>query len=170
MNLLRKRLLEEKIPLFHAGMVHRNASYADRFSEHYFSLPPEDMSSTGENSIHLVLQGLEGAQQQPPGHTILLDEPLLGISESYHLAFAQFLSEYAQTSLGSIILVEHSSIALQEIAKDTPNHIRFGDQLSLTEALVRSPKNRKELLQLPEKSESTRKKINNIREKIMNEN
>lgn len=169
-NTIRYLARKEHTHIFHAGMVHRGASYASSFSEHYWSLPPEEIASTGENSTILMMQGLEGAKDIEKPHIILFDEPTLGLSSSYHNVVGKYIKSFVEQGadqLKGVIVVEHSISCLQSLLEVEPSHLRFGDEKTLDEVVHSQTQfTIDDLKALPFKSEETRRKIVNIKEKI----
>lgn len=117
---------QKNIKQYHMGLLSRTASLYEAHSEHFWSLVPEDIASTGENSSVLLLNGIEGFSKQNEETIILLDEPALGLSTEYKQVVANYLVEFSQRTskkLKGLFVCSHDHQILSALEEITHNHI-----------------------------------------------
>lgn len=104
----------------------------------------ENWESTGQLSVHAVLGGLRTCAGREHDHVLVLDEPDVGLAESYQRALgeriANFASDLPEKTVG-LVLVTHSRILVRELLSAvTPMSVRVGDDLRpLAEWLEHGP-------------------------------
>ena len=163
-------LKDKKIKTYHAGLIHRAGDHENGFTEHEYSLIPEVVASSGENTSILLTNGLEGSKAIKDKHVILLDEPSLGFSAGYQIAIADYVLKYMEKvpdSLFGLMIVEHSPLIISGLANANPTHIRFGDCKSL-EQVIGDPYHYStgDLKKLRGKSKKIRYSITRVLERI----
>lgn len=103
----------------------------------------EGDSSTGLNSYSAVRGGLSTCEQRTTPHMLILDEPDIGLSESFQgglgLLLAQFARKMPQHTYG-LGIVTHSRRLLAHLDPLRPHHLRCGDELLLRQVIAREPK------------------------------
>lgn len=101
-----------------------------------FMFPGEEgRESTGRISIAAVLGALRTCRGRSEPHWLLLDEPDVGLSESYQRALGETLRQFAvelpETTAG-LVVVTHSRILASEFTGADPTMIRVGSDLRPT--------------------------------------
>ena len=99
--------------------------------------------STGNVSVRSVLTALRTCRERTQRHFLLLDEPDIGVSESYARAMgetiARFVNEMPELTVG-LAVVTHSRAMVRELMAVNPTSIRVGaDQRPLAQWLEEGP-------------------------------
>lgn len=128
----------EKIEFIPVSMEMRTAPGMQRA----FMFGMED-HSTGNVSVRSVLTGLRTCRERTQRHFMLLDEPDIGVSESYARAMgeviAQFVADMPEMTVG-LAVVTHSRPLVRELMAVNPTSIRIGaDQRPLSQWLEEGP-------------------------------
>lgn len=101
-----------------------------------FMFPGEEgRESTGRISVAAVLGGLRTCRGRSSPHWLLLDEPDVGLSESYQRALGETLRTFAldlPENTAGIVVVTHSRMLASEFTGADPTMIRVGDDLRPT--------------------------------------
>jgi len=105
-----------------------------------FKYMDEGHFSTGHSSTHSIQGGLRTSRERDIQHVLLLDEPDVGLSESYQHAVGAFIGEFMadppENCVG-ILLTTHSKTLVRALRAKYPgiHHLRFGDTMKLDEWL-----------------------------------
>lgn len=105
-----------------------------------FMFGDESNESTGRISLKAVLGGLRTCQSRERPHVLLLDEPDIGLAESYQAALGQLLAEFAAdlpVHTRALIVVSHSRALVSALMPLKPTCIRVGDDLRPTAEWIR---------------------------------
>lgn len=133
----------------------------------------ENSESTGVNSAWMLQGAFKTAKSRKHGVAIILDEPAIGLSESYCAAMGKFIAKQIKemsANIKLVVLVSHSRVLIGSLVtslfkkKARPHHVRFGDDFSLSQWLAgETPtKSINDLLKLPDKSIGVMRKIAKI--------
>ncbi len=78
----------------------------------------EDERSTGQISAHIIKMAFKTAASRDSSNMIIIDEPDIGLSESYHAAIGEYISdrisEISNYTIG-VVIVTHSRGIAEEI-------------------------------------------------------
>jgi hypothetical protein len=152
----------EEVECIRIGMELRCASGMHRA---FILSGMEHEESTGVNSVHMLKGIFNTAKNRKDNHILFIDEPDIGLSESYSVAMGKYitkelssLSDYTKL----VVIVSHSRHLLQPLLVFNPAHFRLGDNLNLKEWMEHGPelKTIEDLLNLPNKSKETWRRIN----------
>lgn len=105
-----------------------------------FMFGEESNESTGRISLKAVLGGLRTCQSREKSHVLLLDEPDIGLAESYQAALGQMLAGFAAdmpAHTRALIIVSHSRSLVSALMALGPTCIRVGDDLRSTAEWIR---------------------------------
>jgi hypothetical protein len=92
----------------------------------------ESMSSTGHNSVRLVLGAMRNADERKSDTAIFWDEPDLGLSDSWAAGVGQRIAKYSLTApphVRGIYLVTHRKCLLRELVIVKPHFVLLGDEV-----------------------------------------
>lgn len=142
------------------GMSGRTTSGIPRM----FIYGSEDDMATGVNSLQTVITGISTCQSRENPHAIFWDEPDIGLSESYHKALGEYLSNFVSDlpeNTKGVVLVTHAREVIRQLRHLNPHFIRFGDDLSLDQWLDNpvNPHTIEELLALKDRASHVYKAI-----------
>jgi len=161
---------QNNIKPYHMGMISRSSGLYDEGGEHFWSIVPEEVASTGENSALLLLNGLEGIFKHDTKSVILLDEPTFGFSIGYQKVIADYIANFSVNiplHLQGLIVCAHDYILLSKLSEIPHNHLRFGDDRTLKQVLNEPYKYTiKDIKDLPSQAEKTRHQIAIVEDKI----
>lgn len=126
---------------------------------------PEHEESTGVNSTHMLVGVLRNAKNREHDNVVVIDEPDIGLSESYSIAMGKFIAKELETlspRTKLVAIVSHSRHLLEPLLDFNPAFVRFGDDLTLEEWMEEGPppKTIQDLLNLPNQSRDIWRKIN----------
>jgi ATPase subunit of ABC transporter with duplicated ATPase domains len=105
-----------------------------------FMYGEEGRDSTGRISLRAVLGGLKTCRGREGPHMLLLDEPDVGLSDSYQRALGELLCGFAKDlpdNTSGLILVTHSRPLAAEFMQAKPTCIRVGEDLRPTATWIR---------------------------------
>jgi ABC-type dipeptide/oligopeptide/nickel transport system ATPase component len=161
---------QNDIKPYRIGMISRSSGLYGEGGEHFWSIVPEEVASTGENSALLLLNGLEGIFKHNTKSAILLDEPTFGFSIGYQKVIADYIANFSTNMpahLQGLFVCAHDYILLSKLSEIPHNHLRFGDDRTLKEVL-NEPYDYtiRNLKSLPDKAEKTRHQIKVVEDKI----
>ena len=124
----------------------------------------ESEESTGVNSVHMLKGVLRSAKSREHHNIVVIDEPDIGLSESYSIAMGEFIAQEL-TDLSPltklVVIISHSRHLLAPLMDFNPAHVRLGDDLTLDEWMREGPppKSIKDLLNLPNESRDIWRRI-----------
>lgn len=123
--------------------------------------PIEDQSSSGAISARVALTSFEQCSKRDGRHILVLDEPDLGLSESYAAALGSEIARFAAAApdkTDAVVVVSHSRGLLHGLRMaGEPVHVRLGDERTLDDIITAlpQPKTAEELAALPERGRET---------------
>lgn len=124
----------------------------------------ENEESTGVNSVHMLRGAFNTAKGREHDNILVIDEPDIGLSESYSVAMGQYIAQQLKelskhTKL--VVVISHSRSLVKSLLPFEPAHLRFGDELDLDEWITNGPppKTIEELLDIPNNSREIWRKI-----------
>lgn len=129
----------------------------------------ESRQSTGRLSVKAVLGGLRTCRERTHDHVLVLDEPDIGLAESYSGALGAYLAAFVEdmpVRTRGLIVVTHSRPLVRGLLPVEPTSIRVGDDpRPLTEWLRDGPLPRsiEDIEALGERSSATMSGINRVR-------
>ena len=124
----------------------------------------ENWESTGQITGRTVVTGVNTCNNRDTKHTIIWDEPDLGLSDEYSagvgVKIREFVENVSELTFG-VIIITHSKHLIRQLLPLNPHHLRFGDNKSLNSFLNESviPKN---IDELGDKANETFRKISAI--------
>lgn len=132
--------------------------------ERAFVFGDESRESTGTISLQSVIKGIATCRSREKNHYLIYDEPDVGLSEGYQMALGRYVAKFMQelpSKTKGVVISTHSKHLVRPLLDYNPQHIRFGDRLSLNEWLEQEPKEKseEELLSLHERSFSSYRAI-----------
>lgn len=125
----------EKIKVMHVSMQLRAAG---NLLANIFIFGDESWKATGEISVYAVLSGLRTCRSRTNDHILLLDEPDVGLSESYQGALGQVIRKFAEDlpdKTKALCLVTHSRRIVKHLMPLHPHYLRLGDEKSIDQFL-----------------------------------
>ncbi|MGU3656021.1 ATP-binding protein [Methylobacterium fujisawaense] len=134
-----------------------------------FLFGDEQRESTGRNSIKAVLAGIRACRERQHDHVLILDEPDIGLAESYAGALGAYLAAFVEDmpdrTLG-LVVVTHSRPLVRGLLPTAPAAIRVGDDPRPLEQWLREgplPRGMEEIEALGERAAATMRGINRVR-------
>jgi hypothetical protein len=134
-----------------------------------FLFGDEQRESTGRSSIKAVLAGIRACRERQHDHVLILDEPDIGLAESYAGALGSYLAAFVEDmpvrTLG-VVVVTHSRPLVHGLLPAGPASIRVGDDLRPLEHWLREgpiPRGLEEIEALGERAAATMRGINSVR-------
>lgn len=111
----------------------------------------EATHATGSLSSNAILGAINTSRGRNQRHAIVWDEPDVGLSDNYAAGAADEIAEFVADPpphLFFAVVTTHRTAMLRRLAKQSPHHLRLGDDKSLTQVLSSRvvPKRLKELL------------------------
>ena len=129
----------------------------------------ERRESSGRISIKAVLAGLHACRERHHDHVLILDEPDIGLAESYAGALGTYLAAFVEDmpvrTLG-LVVVTHSRPLVRGLLAAEPASIRVGDDRRPLEQRLREgplPRGVEDIEALAERSAATMRGINRVR-------
>jgi hypothetical protein len=110
----------------------------------------ENLESTGQITGRTIVNGIATCNSRETKHTIIWDEPDIGLSDAYSagvgVKIKEFVENISELTFG-VIVITHSKHLIRQLLPLNPHHLRFGDNKSLDSFLNESvePKNIDEL-------------------------
>lgn len=110
----------------------------------------EDYESTGQITCRTILGGINTCNSRENEHTIIWDEPDIGLSDSYAagvgVKIREFVENLPKLTFG-VIVITHSKYLVKQLLPLNPHYLRIGDNKSLENFLKErvKPKNIQEL-------------------------
>lgn len=140
-----------------------------------FMFGDETESSTGATSAQVVKTGFRSAKKEGGAALLMLDEPELGLSESYAAALGDFIGQvvrapFGDTAMdetcGGVVVVTHSRPLVQGLLgglRGTPTFVNMGGEQDLNDWLAK-PKlhTAHDLAKLAEAASSGRRLVREI--------
>jgi hypothetical protein len=129
----------------------------------------ESRQSTGRLSVRAVLGGLRTCREREHDHVLVLDEPDIGLGESYAAALGAYLAEFAAdmpVRTRGLVVVTHSRPLVTGLVPVEPTSIRVGDDQRPLAAWLRDgplPRSIEDIEALGERSSATMSGINRVR-------
>jgi hypothetical protein len=123
------------------GMEFRTGGYGSHIMK-ALVYGDEGSNSTGLNSYHVVRTGISTCRDREKPHLFILDEPDVGLSESFQGALGRVIAEFAADlpkHTAAFGVVTHSRRLARHLLPLRPHHIRCGDSLTLQEVVEREP-------------------------------
>lgn len=103
-----------------------------------FVFGSESYQATGEITAHSILGGIKTSRSRAERHSIIWDEPDIGLSDDYAagagLEIKEFLSP-APEKLFGVVVMTHRRCLIQQLLDLAPHHVRFGDDLTLDQVM-----------------------------------
>jgi hypothetical protein len=134
-----------------------------------FLFGDEQRESTGRSSIKAVLAGMYACRERHHDHVLILDEPDIGLAESYAGALGAYLAAFVEDmpvrTLG-LVVVTHSRPLVRGLLPAEPASIRVGDDPRPLEQWLREgpvPRGMEEIEALGERAAATMRGINRVR-------
>lgn len=130
-----------------------------------FMFGDEGRESTGRISLTSVLGGLRTCRGRNNPHVLILDEPDVGLSESYQHGLGDLLTDFAAglpDLTRALIVVTHSRTIAGALSRAGATKLRIGDDLRPTDDWIRDgekPRTAKDVEELPEKTRARMKAI-----------
>lgn len=129
----------------------------------------EQRDSSGRISIKAVLAGLHACRDRQDDHVLVLDEPDIGLAESYAGALGTYLAAFVEDmpirTLG-LVVVTHSRPLVREVIAAEPASIRVGEDRRPLEQWLREgplPRGLEDIEALAERSAATTRGITRVR-------
>jgi hypothetical protein len=124
----------------------------------------ETWESTGDISGRTVRTGISTCNSRDNKHTIIWDEPDIGLSDSYSAGIGveirKFVENLPKLTFG-VIVITHSKYLIKELLPLNPHHLRLGDNKSLNSYLKERVKP-KDISTLHDRAIETFRKIQSI--------
>lgn len=95
----------------------------------------EAWESTGQISLKVVLGGIRTCRGRENDHVLILDEPDIGLSESYRGALGELLADFADPlpeRTVALVVVTHSREIVERLMPLGPTCVRVGDDVRPT--------------------------------------
>lgn len=121
----------EKIEVMDIGMRRRTESGFGRS----LIFGDESWESTGQISVKAITGAIRTSKGRENAHLIVLDEPDIGLSESYQHAVGELLAEFADEMperMTGLVIVTHSRPLARALMRLAPTCVRVGDDLRPT--------------------------------------
>jgi hypothetical protein len=129
----------------------------------------EQRESSGRISIKAVLAGMYVCRERHHDHVLILDEPDIGLAESYAGALGAYLAAFVEDmpvrTLG-VVVVTHSRPLVRGLLPAEPASIRVGDDPRPLEQWLREgpiPRGIEEIEALAERAGATMRGITRVR-------
>lgn len=129
----------------------------------------ESRQSTGRLSVKAVLGGLRTCRERTHDHVLVLDEPDIGLAESYAGALGAYLAAFVEdmpVRTRGVIVVTHSRPLVHGLLPVEPTSIRVGDDPRPMARWLREgpvPRSIEDIEALGERSSATMSGINRVR-------
>jgi hypothetical protein len=129
----------------------------------------ESRQSTGHLSVRAVLGGLRTCRERSNDHVLVLDEPDIGLAESYSAALGAYLAAFVEdmpVRTRGVIVVTHSRPLVNGLMGVEPTSIRVGDDPRPLARWLREgpvPRSIEDIEALAERSSATSSGINRVR-------
>lgn len=131
-----------RIEIMDGGMHRRTRSGVERA----FMFGDEDAESTGNISLKFVLTGIRTCRKRTTPHVLSLDEPDVGLSESYARALGELLTAFGgelPEHTRALIVITHSRTIVEHLMAIEPHLVRVGpDRRSTRDWLAQGPERR----------------------------
>lgn len=112
----------------------------------------EEDESTGVLSLKAVMGAFLTCQKRERDHMLILDEPDIGLAESYQHAMGEYIGNFIKANpprTRALVVITHSRPILAALLPLNPHHVRVGDTRSLKDVVAESrPRTVEELLAL----------------------
>ena len=110
--------------------------------ERTFIFGDESENATGVLSLGTVKAGISTCKKRENDHILFLDEPDIGLAESYQGALGKLIAQFASDlpdKTKALCIVTHSRRIVRHLAPLNPHFLRLGDKLTLEEFLIEPP-------------------------------
>jgi hypothetical protein len=134
-----------------------------------FLFGDERRESTGRNSVKAVLAGMCACRERHHDHVLVLDEPDIGLAESYAGALGAYLAAFVENMpvrTQGVVVVTHSRPLVHGLLPAEPASIRVGDDPRPLEQWLREgplPRGMEEIETLSERAAATMRGITRVR-------
>ncbi|HIG92760.1 TPA: hypothetical protein HA242_05880 [Candidatus Woesearchaeota archaeon] len=107
----------------------------------------EERDSTGNISLKSVINGIKTSKGRQNAHYLMYDEPEIGLSDGYQMALGNYVAKFMDelpAKIKGLVIATHSKYVARPLVPYNPNHIRFGDTLTLEQWLEEEPREKSE--------------------------
>lgn len=175
-RIIQMRCFDEKIEPIMISMSKRTGDDYTPGVVRSLMFGSENRLNTGSISGHIITMAFKTANEREHPNVVILDEPDIGMSGSYHSAIGEYIAQQAKTlskNTSGIIIVTHSRKIVESIDKNiSTQYIKLGDFPKIKDWLKNGlpEKTVADFLKIKEKARELRDSIFTIQKKVEEEN